>query len=227
MIALTSIAPKHINEDIQEIAINSWIDLGLNIYSFNGKEEIEFLQSKFPQVNFIEVELFNRKCKIDSLLDFARESSEKEFCIINSDIILFDTLGYLPKIKNVLPSASVIAKRRDFTNNVNQNRLFLDGIDVFFIHSNYLHIFPKTNFVLGECWHDYQTPYAIIQNNIPLYMITDKFAYHRMHNTQYSTELWKSYGRHFAEVNGIKARNIQDLSTKTYKYIVEQSKELK
>jgi hypothetical protein len=227
MIALTSIAPKHINEDIQEIAVASWIELGFNVYSFNGASEIELLQKKFPQVNFVEVELFNKKCKIDYLLNFARSSEESDFCMINSDIILYDTLGYMPKIKRVLPTSSVIVKRRDFLNNVNHNKVFLDGIDVFFIHKNYLHVFPPTDFVLGECWHDYQTPYALIKNNIDVYMLTDKFAYHRMHNTQYSVELWKHYAKHFAQVNGIKYRNAETLSTTIYKEIVNNSKELK
>lgn len=226
MIALTSIAPKHINEDIQEIAVASWIDSGFKVYSFNSQEEIDLLQKKFPQVNFVEVELLNKKCKIDYLLNFARQSSEDEFVIINSDIIIYDTKGYLPKIKEVLPHGAVIAKRRDFINNVNENRVFLDGIDVFFLHKNYLHVFPPTDFVLGECWHDYQTPYALIQNNIPVYMITDKFAYHRMHNTQYSIDLWKQYARHFADVNGIKFRNAEGLNRMIYKHIADNCKEL-
>lgn len=227
MIALTSIAPKHINEDIQEICVASWIELNIDVYSFNSKEEIDILQKKFPLVNFIEVQLYNRKCKIDSLLDFARNSSEDSFVIINSDIILYDTTNYMDKIKRVLPNEAVIVKRRDFINNVNKNKLFVDGIDVFFIHKNYLNVFPKTNFVLGECWHDYQTPYALIQNGIGVYMITDKFAYHRMHNSQYSIPLWKEYAKHFAEVNGINVKNAETLSRTIYEHIVKNTKELK
>jgi hypothetical protein len=90
-----------------------------------------------------------------------------------------------------------------------------------------LHVFPPTDFVLGECWHDYQTPYVLMKNNIDVYMLTDKFAYHRMHNSQYSIELWKQYAKHFAQVNGIRYKNSESLSTSIYKEIVNNSKELK
>lgn len=226
MIALTSISPKHINEDIQEKAVESWIALGMEVCSFNSKEEIDLLKNRFPNVKFFEVELINKKCKIDYLLDYARESEDSEFVIINSDILLFDTKGYMDKIVEVLPHSAVIAKRRDFINDINKSRLFIDGIDVFFLHKNYLHIFPKTDFVLGECWHDYQTPYTLLMNNIRVYLITENFAYHRMHNTQYSVQLWKDYAMHFMSVNGLKIKGPQTLNRYIYDFIMTRVKEL-
>lgn len=224
MIALTSISPKHINEDIQEKAIESWVALDMNVCSFNSKEEIELLQKRFRNVTFIEVELYNKKCKIDSLLEYARLSDDDEFVIINSDILLFDKHGYMQKIKSVLQTSSVIAKRRDFKNDINKNRLFIDGIDVFFLHKNYLDIFPKTNFVLGECWHDYQTPYTLLINNIDVYLIENNFAYHRVHNTQYSVQLWRDYAAHFMEINGIKMRGAENLNRYIYDFIMNRVK---
>ena len=44
MIACTSISPKHTNNDIQLKAVNSWIELGIKVYSFNNKQECKDLQ---------------------------------------------------------------------------------------------------------------------------------------------------------------------------------------
>jgi hypothetical protein len=54
MIALTSISPKHINGDVQALAINSWTNLGLRVYSFNNANEISILKDKYKNVTFIE-----------------------------------------------------------------------------------------------------------------------------------------------------------------------------
>ena len=54
MIAITSIARRHVNRDIQHKAVQSWIDLGMKVYSMNGKAECDRLRELYPNVTFIE-----------------------------------------------------------------------------------------------------------------------------------------------------------------------------
>ena len=52
--AVTSISPSHINKDCQQRAIDSWNELGMEVYSMNCKNEIEILKELYTGVTFIE-----------------------------------------------------------------------------------------------------------------------------------------------------------------------------
>jgi hypothetical protein len=144
MIALTSITPKHIHEDIQSVAIDSWVKLGFKVYSFNNAKEILLLSDKYKNVTFIESKSLEDDygkpvVGLKSLLDFASASEDEHICLINSDIILDDSHNVLPSIIHKQPSEATIVKRRDFHNDINRNRVFEYGIDVFlFIKTTYI-----------------------------------------------------------------------------------------
>ena len=86
MIACTSISPKHANNDIQLVAVNSWLELGLKVYSFNNKKECEYLATLYPNVTFIETHrtLEHHYGKpyvsINAVLDWCKEQKEDSFC---------------------------------------------------------------------------------------------------------------------------------------------------
>ncbi len=220
MIALTSISPKHINGDIQRIAIDSWVKLGFKVYSFNSKKEIEIL--KYDNVTFIESETHRDRplIEISTMLDFAKKCEDPCICLINSDIILNDSENVLPTIIHRLPSEATIVKRRDFTNDINVNRTFELGIDVFFVHKNYIDLIKAKNFFMGFCWWDYSVPYSLIKKGIRVNLLRESFAYHRSHNTQYSNKSWVDFARVFEIEHGIKAKNPMQLNTRIYSEIM-------
>lgn len=225
MIALTSITPKHIHEDIQSVAIDSWVKLGFKVYSFNNAKEISLLGNKYNNVTFIESksleDLYNKPVVgLKSLLDFANESDDEHICLINSDIILDDSSNVLPSIIHKQPSEATIVKRRDFHNDINRNRVFEYGIDVFFIHKNYLHLIKDNNFALGICWWDYTVPYSLIKSGIRVNLLKEPFAYHRMHNVQYSHESWFSLARVFAMLHNVRYKNPMQVNTLVYTEIM-------
>ena len=224
MKALTSISPKHINYPLQKIAVDSWKKLGFDVYSFNNRFEIEILKKDFD-VNFIEVEteesIYGKPLvKVDKLLNF----TEGSFCIINSDIILYDMYGVMKKINERIEHSASIVKRRDFVNNINDNQVFQMGIDVFFLHSNYANKIPASDFVLGECWHDYSYPYALIKSGIDVHLVREPFAFHRMHNTQYSIQKWRDLAQHFMNVYKVKAKSAEKLNIIIYDEIMRAVK---
>lgn len=225
MIALTSITPKHIHEEIQSVAIDSWIKLGFKVYSFNNAKEISLLKNTYKQVTFVESksleELYGKPVVgIKSLLDFAKDSEDEYICLINSDIILIDSENALPEIIRKQPTEATIVKRRDFNNDINKNKLFEYGIDVFFIHKNYLHLIKDDNFALGICWWDYTVPYSLIKGGITVNLLKEPFAYHRIHNIQYSSESWASLARVFANLHNVKYRNPMQVNTLIYTEIM-------
>lgn len=222
MIALTSITPSHINENIQEIAVNSWLKLGFEVFSFNGAKEIEILKPKYPQVTFIESPTYESiygkpKVGIDSILEFEHEDSER--CVINSDIILIDSKNVFPKIRERLPDEATIVQRLDFINDVNKCNTFRSGIDVFFLHKNYLHLINGKGFVMGECYWDYQVPYSLLTNHKKVHLLKEPFAYHRMHNTQYGINHWHNLGMYFSKLHGLNFKNSMQVNDYAFDYI--------
>lgn len=225
MIALTSITPKHIHEEIQSVAIDSWVKLGFKVYSFNNAKEIGLLNNKYKNVTFIESksleDVYDKPVVgLKSLLDFASTSEDEHICLINSDIILDDSHNVLPSIIHKQPSEATIVKRRDFNNDINRNRVFEYGIDVFFIHKNYLHLIKDNNFALGICWWDYTVPYSLIKSGIRVNLLKEPLAYHRIHNTQYSHESWFNLARVFAMLHNVRYKNPMQVNTQVYTEIM-------
>jgi len=229
MIALTSISPKHINEDIQNLAINSWVNLGFKVYSFNNSKEIAILKDNYKNVTFIESrsgeEKFGRPLiYLDTLLDFAKAQDDTNICLINSDIILNDSWTLLPEIIENLSNRATIVKRRDFINDINDSKVFESGIDVFFIHKNYIDLIPKSEFAIGACWWDYHVPYSLMKANIPVKHLREPFAFHRLHNTQYPMKEWEALGHEFKHLHNVKARSIMQLNNIIYAHIMDNVK---
>lgn len=224
MIALTSIAPSHRNGDMQPIAIQSWIDTGLQVVSFNCKDECETLRDKYKGVTFIESvdgrDLYGKPyVPIKSMLDYASKSDADSFVLINSDIILIDSYQVLEIIKQRLPNEATIVQRLDFANDINKHQTFQSGIDAFFIHKNHIKHIKSDGFYIGLCWWDYTVPYSLLTNHVKVNLLKTPLIYHRLHPTQYSMKSWEQLAKVFARVHGIKYRNAQSLNVNIYTYI--------
>ena len=156
MIACTSISPKHTNNDIQLKAVNSWIELGIKVYSFNNKQECKDLQPLYPNVIFIETHrtLEHHYGKpyvsINAVLDWCKEQKEDYFCLINSDIELKTDKETIGRIKAKMKDNIVLANRVNYDNDYN-GKQYLAGIDVFFLHRNYIGIYEQSQFCFGQC----------------------------------------------------------------------------
>src|SRR6185503_6493270 len=114
-----SISPTHINKDIQAKAIQSWIDLGMEVYSFNCMKEIFILKPLYPNVHFIvtnrTMELTYGKplVSINSVMDWAKQRDEDHYCIINSDVELKTDKGFIERVKLKMEDAIILDNRID------------------------------------------------------------------------------------------------------------------
>lgn len=194
MITMTSLSPAHSNKDNQHDAIKSWKQYG-ECYSMNNSEEILKLEPIFNDIKFIKTgrtvqQLIGKPLvSINAMIDYANEKGE-DLLLINSDIVLTG----LPELKQ---DGITIFSRYDYTESFEDAKMFIYGFDTFFIPHEFLKIFPPSIYSLGCAWHDLATPYRAIINNIPVYYPAGRYAYHKLHPTQYNMNEWNYIAEYF------------------------------
>ena len=214
MIAITSIAPSHANGIIQNIAVDSWLKLGLEVYSMNSQSECELLQPHYPKVTFIpttrtmEANYKKPYIGMNAIIDWAKENAECVF-IINSDIELLDTDNRLPSLFLNAEKGLILLNRSDYDGEVSNAKHYDLGFDGFILHKNFYQTVPQTILCLGQCHWDYQLPFTFLANRLPIYRIRKNILFHKAHQTQYNHDEWVATGRHFRLVNKLE-RNYQE-----------------
>jgi len=238
MIALTSISPKHIIEDAQLNAVNSWFPYCEKVVSFNHPTEIESLKKIYPKVEFVATERtlehhFERKhVSVNALLDWAKAQKPNCFLLINSDIIIKCEKELIDGFIKKSETHVLIAHRNDFENDVNESdtTIYKAGIDAFFVHSNFINIYPQSIYSLGQTYWDYWIPYTAIKNKIPVILIKENCFYHKKHPAQYKLEQWVKMGRYFRLENDLtgmftdSSNHLGRMSSYVYKTIMANIK---
>lgn len=196
MIIITSISPNHSNARQQQIAIDSWTGYG-KIYSMNCKAEVDVLKDQYYGLTFLEtcktIEHFTGKphVSINAMIDIARVQGQ-DLLLINSDI----ELSGLPELKQ---DGLTIFSRYDWEElHTKANaKVFVHGFDVVHIPRRFLTIFPPSVYALGVSHWDHYVPYHAILKETPLYYPAGPYAFHKIHQTQYSTEQWMRFSEYF------------------------------
>lgn len=235
MIAITSISPTHTNSGIQAKAVKSWIDLGMTVYSLNSKSECDNLKYKYTNVTFIETHRVMDKIygkplvSINAMIDFCKDQDSEHFCLINSDIELRTDRQTIDRISKTMEKSIVLANRVDYEGGSNGNKYLL-GIDVFFIHRNFLYIYPQSMHCLGMTFWDYEIPFTAAKSGIEVIFLKQDIAFHKAHNAQYSADNWRKSGRYFLWQHELYQFNdktdIGKMSTYIYNFIYNYSKRL-
>ena len=203
MIFITSISPKHINDQLK--ATDTWHSMG-KVYSLNCKAEIELLKKQYPKIEFIETTRTLEKTygkpvvSISAMFDFALSLKDENFCFINSDIELHDNKRLITNIKHALELSVVVANRIDYTEKNPKEtslKVYYTGIDAFFLNRKHIEIYPKSMFAMGQCFWDYNVPFTAIKQGINVYLLKNRFLFHKEHPLQYSNENWLKTGRYF------------------------------
>lgn len=213
MIIATSLSPGHANSDNQQAAINSWQKYGA-CFSINTGLEIGDLSEKYTGVKFIgtsnTIEAYAKKplVNINEFFSLAANIGD-DLLLVNSDIILHD----MPEMKQ---DGITIFSRYDYTNNIENGKIFKAGFDVFYIPKQFLTSFPPSVYALGMAWFDYWIPYHCMTTGIPVYYAKGKHAFHKLHQTQYSYENWIKFGEFFRWQFGLNGRTgIQIIASNT------------
>lgn len=218
MILVTSISPKHSNKENQHQSIKSWQHFGAKCYSLNGPSEIDGLRAEYTGIEFVEThrtveKIFGKPLvSINAIIDFAIEKDES-LLLVNSDIVLTG----LPELKE---DGLTMITRQDYETHYEESRPFVSGFDVFYIPKQYLKILPPSVYALGMAFFDFWIPCRFMEKRLPIYYPTKKYAFHKLHDTQYSFQEWLRIGEYFKfEFNRNGRLNIGQITTNTMQSI--------
>lgn len=234
MYFLTSISPKHANNDVQLNAVLSWSKLG-TVYSFNTKDECDKLSALYPEVNFIKTDrtmehYFGKPyVSISAIFDWCKTQDHDNFCLINSDIELKTDSSTIERIKtNINEDKIVLANRVNYDSDYSAGHRYLDGIDVFFLNKNTIVVFPQTLFCLGQCFFDYYIPYYASLKGYELIFLKQNIAFHKNHNAQYKPDDWIKTGQHFMWLTDLWqfTNQVGKMSKYVYNYIYNSSRRI-
>lgn len=206
MFIITSINPKQDRIEDQQIAINSWINLGLNVVSFNLDKESKELIDLFPKVEFITPKETTEKLfgkpyiKISEILDYAE--NEEVYFLSNSDIIFDQNKERLNLLIRKGKEGLVYITRFNFNQEKFKAKIEPFGIDTFILSGKIRNIYPKNDLSLGQCFWDYWMPYYAIKNNIKLYHMSHMFCFHKNHMRLWNFHQWEIAFKIFKEETG-------------------------
>lgn len=202
MIAITSIAPKHFHNDIQQLCVNSWIEHGLKVFSFNNPTEAEQLKKLYPKVTFIETHrtmqhrLKKPYVQVNAALDWIKENNHENILIINSDIMLNSAAEKLKQGFALTDKGIAFAHRIDYETEISQPKeKMMWGLDIFFLNKKHVDIFPQTLYCFGQTHWDYWFPYTAKTAGLQVTEI-DLPAYHKLHPTQWDEYSYFMYGQY-------------------------------
>lgn len=205
MIAITSISPGHrLGTEHQQACIKTWFDAGYKVYSLNAVEEVEGLKPLYPGVEFIATRRHHKKLMgrpyvlVSAILDFAAETGEDYTLILNSDIEIVGSPAITDKLKATSEQGVIYIHRVNYDTDKAAGKMYMEGVDGFFINKKWLDIFPQSQLCLGQCFWDFWVPYVVSkEKEAHLYRLSDNYLYHKMHPIQYNRKEWEYTGEIF------------------------------
>ena len=213
---ITSIAPSRI--DVQQRAVQSWIEQGFEVMSLNVQEEIDRLSDDFPGVHFVRAKRNGRKrlgkpyVFVNDMFAALRQSGRKVVGIINSDIILRAGEGLNDMLRREAGGSLLYGSRIDIDRLDDETgRHYNRGFDLFFMDRDIIRDMPDNGFMLGMPWWDYWFPCLMLTRGIATKRIKNPGAFHLWHKPNYSTENSVAFGADFAEIfSGLPFMHLHD-----------------
>ena len=191
----TSIAPSQLAKQVN--AIESWIKLGFDVVSINGKEEIETLKGAFPNVRFIQAKRDARNILgrpfvyFDDILEYLKQTDSEICGIVNSDIYLSGDENVVSFIRSQAKNSLVYGARTEVDSLENlSGQVYQKGFDFFFFDKSLISHFPKSDFCIGATWWDYWMPVILVLAGCPVKKLVSPFAYHVRHPYKWDEKQW-------------------------------------
>lgn len=202
---ITTIAPFDIEK--QKAAVESWLNAGFSVISLNCSKEKKILERLFPDVRFIAAER-DAKAKagkpyvyFDDMMRCLGKYGSQVCGIINSDILLNVTPGFISEIKNLAADSLIYGSRVDVEKlDSNAGSFYEFGYDFFFFNKSLINIYPESEFCLGLPWWDYWMVAVPLSKKIKLKKVISPIAVHLWHPTNYNNEYWLNLGKSFVEL---------------------------
>lgn len=198
ILVATSIAPNNIEN--QRKAIDTWIESGLEVISFNCLEEYEVISKHFPDIRF---EIVQRTGKdrfgkpyvfFDSIMAYFTSCAYKICGIINSDIYLhkFDKeVIYHEAIDSLVFGSRIEISSLDNLNGT----ICYGGYDYFFFNREISSIYPESEFCIGLPVWDHWIVFVPMILGIEVKEIMIPSAFHFRHDIKWRWDLVDSFGK--------------------------------
>jgi hypothetical protein len=201
---VTSIAPGQ-RQDIQNAAVESWLDHGFRVLSLNAYEEIEELRSIYQGIEFVPKERTAKSVTgrpvifISDILDYLRHADGTVFGIVNSDIYLPPHDGLMEQLSQLASGGLAFGPRLE-VDRLTSSEGYLDpfGFDYFFFDCQILRLWPEQKFCLGMPFWDLWFPLVPIFAGTPTKKLISPIARHIPHKTQ-RDESFFMFNNEFAE----------------------------
>jgi hypothetical protein len=234
LILITSIAPNHKNRDIQQHCINSWVECGFKPISVNHESE-KGIEKEYKNIEFF----FTQNTKhnvygkhyppLESIASYGIIHTNIENSIVfitNSDIEVNINKEQLGAIKQLATKDLICLHRVDYDTEKDTGKMYMDGIDGFFVNRGMLKQFIQNDFVLGQCHWDFYIPYKIATVYRRVVFLKNRFLFHKKHPLQYDANSWKLTSEIFAKQENLSKfkDKPQHLSSYVYRTFMKYSK---
>ena len=194
----TTINPNG-NFEAQNEAMSSWASK-FSVYSVNTKNDIGKIKDLYPYIKFIETEeiyLYKGKelIKLNAILKAIKNSDKEYACIVNSDIILNTNIDVSSLLKDKYLDKGLIVSTRFELDEDKDPYPFTAGYDMFIFNKKNVNLFLNKKYVIGMPWWDYWMPIISNKNQFNIYHISNRYIYHRTHQTNYDVDIWEEFGQ--------------------------------
>ena len=194
----TTINPNG-NFEAQNEAMSSWASK-FSVYSVNTKNDIGKIKDLYPYIKFIETEeiyLYKGKelIKLNAILKAIKNSDKEYACIVNSDIILNTNIDVSSLLKDKYLDKGLIVSTRFELDEDKDPYPFTAGYDIFIFNKKNVNLFLNKKYVIGMPWWDYWMPIISNKNQFNIYHISNRYIYHRTHQTNYDVDIWEEFGQ--------------------------------
>ena len=195
----TSISPRNIEKQL--ISIESWIESGFTVVSFNCEEEIQTLRPYFEKVgvNFVRIkrdaEAVSGK-KLPYIEDILKEVSERSEHIcgyFNSDIFLKNVTSKMYEfIYEEAKHGLIFTRRNEVSDYADVEKMdwtiHFDGLDLFWVDRNLVKDLFADGFYVQTTWSACFLEKCRIKG-IHTKELVNPIAFHKRHSIQWSFEI--------------------------------------
>lgn len=192
----TSISPKNIEK--QKQAIQSWIDVGFHVFSYNAPDEMAQIRDNFPGVEFIAADR-DARCEkgrplvyLYDILQQLKLTGNNVVGIINSDIHLWNIDGEMFAYLYEQAQSSLIYAHRHDVDTLHQKlgEPYI-GLDFFLFDRRLIDMYQDDGLVLGGCAWDYYMVFIARLFGYNAKLFQNPIAYHLRHAQTWSD--WEDY----------------------------------
>ncbi|MPL68048.1 hypothetical protein SDC9_13761 [bioreactor metagenome] len=230
----TSLRPS--SDDIQKIAMQTWLDAGFHVVSLNALDTIAQLKPKFPDIEFIATTRDGREqhgkpfIYFDDVLAYFANRDIPICGIISPDLCLLDK-NFQEFVRVEASNSCVFGSRVDVDSlSSAQGQIYNIGFDYFFFDRQIIPYYPQQNFCLGLPWCDYWAVIVPLMRKFQVKRVSAPVTLHVKHPPSGDANSWLQFGidlsTHFKPPFSLSAETMARYAEETLTIINKLSQEV-